>query len=412
MRGLFRYGEEMAYDQWRISDLQRAMARQAAITGPATEYYNPYGGLSAREHSELIKRQEQEKEREAQNRIKDETEQRKLVDRLSDDVKALKAEVRRLLGEREAREKEIWSKPCKVWLKSQTYNGEGILNALSAGTDYLNLIVYPPEGTSRCIHFKFVGKVSGGNKFIVHPQGSYNSYLGTLLWDECNLWLYWDEPTFLRTNRAPMGEDDRALRQAFIDQTLNYHPRDSLCPKEERAARIKLTTAVRQKKPRVQKVPENTTTVTDNQEASMANATTQATATATPVEGPTKKDAAMDWTKEAASQVAEGAKDGMAYGLAQNITDIVMSTLAAKVPAVGVVYHSSAFVQGLCYFAVPYLVGLSTALGMWGEGDSHEMVRNGASRAMRAAATVHVAPLIRSIKDPILRAIREADLRR
>jgi hypothetical protein len=31
---------------------------------------------------------------------------------------------------------------------------------------------------------------------------------------------------------------------------------------------------------------------------------------------------------------------------------------------------------------------------------------------MRAAATVHVAPLIRSIKDPILRAIREADLRR
>ena len=133
--------------------------------------------------------------------------------------------------------------------------------------------------------------------------------------------------------------------------------------------------------------------------------TTDSTATVIEPEKPGVVAAIGAWTKRAATAGVEGAKDGAAFAAAEVLTITLISALSIEFPVLLVIYRSSAIAQKIMQILVPYLIGGAATVGLLPEADKIISV---CERALRAAVSANVGPIMRRFEGPIMEAVSQA----
>jgi hypothetical protein len=136
----------------------------------------------------------------------------------------------------------------------------------------------------------------------------------------------------------------------------------------------------------------NTSTSTDN-------------ATVIEPEKPGVVAALGTWTKRAAAAGVEGAKDGAAFAAAEVLTMTLISGLSIEFPFLLIAYRSSAVAQKIMQILVPYLIGAAATVGLLPKADDIIPL---CERALRAAISANVGPIMRRFEGPIMEAISQA----
>ena len=136
----------------------------------------------------------------------------------------------------------------------------------------------------------------------------------------------------------------------------------------------------------------NTSTSTDN-------------ATVIEPEKPGVVAALGTWTKRAAAAGVEGAKDGAAFAAAEVLTMTLISALSIEFPFLLIAYRSSAVAQKIMQILVPYLIGAAATVGLLPKADDIIPL---CERALRAAISANVGPIMRRFEGPIMEAISQA----
>lgn len=112
-----------------------------------------------------------------------------------------------------------------------------------------------------------------------------------------------------------------------------------------------------------------------------------------------------DWTGEVALAGAEGAKDGTALAAADIIIEALEAAILPKLPFLAV-YKYNSFTEALGKMAFLWSVGAADRLGFLGDVG----VAPVAARAVRALATVHVAPLGLRLIEPLRDAMKKVQV--
>lgn len=112
-----------------------------------------------------------------------------------------------------------------------------------------------------------------------------------------------------------------------------------------------------------------------------------------------------DWTKRAAAAGVEGAKDGAAFAAAEVLTVTLISGLSIEFPFLLIAYRSSAVAQKIMQILVPYLIGAAATVGLLPESSK---IISLCERALRAAISANVGPIMRRFEGPIMEAITQA----
>ena len=112
-----------------------------------------------------------------------------------------------------------------------------------------------------------------------------------------------------------------------------------------------------------------------------------------------------DWTKRAAAAGVEGAKDGAAFAAAEVLTMTLISGLSIEFPFLLIAYRSSAVAQQIMQILVPYLIGAAATVGLLPESNK---IISLCERALRAAISANVGPIMRRFEGPIMEAISQA----
>lgn len=112
-----------------------------------------------------------------------------------------------------------------------------------------------------------------------------------------------------------------------------------------------------------------------------------------------------DWTKRAAAAGVEGAKDGAAFAAAEVLTMTLISGLSIEFPFLLIAYRSSAVAQKIMQILVPYLIGAAATVGLLPESNK---IISLCERALRAAISANVGPIMRRFEGPIMEAISQA----
>lgn len=136
-----------------------------------------------------------------------------------------------------------------------------------------------------------------------------------------------------------------------------------------------------------------------------STSTTDSTATVIEPEKPGVVAAIGAWTKRAATAGVEGAKDGAAFAAAEVLTITLISALSIEFPVLLAIYRSSAIAQKIMQILVPYLIGGAATVGLLPEADKIISV---CERALRAAVSANVGPIMRRFEGPIMEAISQA----
>lgn len=118
--------------------------------------------------------------------------------------------------------------------------------------------------------------------------------------------------------------------------------------------------------------------------------------------GDDKMTKLKDWTGEVALAGAEGAKDGTALAAADIIIEALEAAILPKLPFLAV-YKYNSFTEALGKMAFLWSVGAADRLGFLGDVG----VAPVAARAVRALATVHVAPLGLRLIEPLREAMKK-----
>jgi hypothetical protein len=111
------------------------------------------------------------------------------------------------------------------------------------------------------------------------------------------------------------------------------------------------------------------------------------------------------WTKRAAAAGVEGAKDGAAFAAAEVLTMTLISGLSIEFPFLLIAYRSSAVAQKIMQILVPYLIGAAATVGLLPKADDIIPL---CERALRAAISANVGPIMRRFEGPIMEAISQA----
>lgn len=111
------------------------------------------------------------------------------------------------------------------------------------------------------------------------------------------------------------------------------------------------------------------------------------------------------WTKRAAAAGVEGAKDGAAFAAAEVLTMTLISALSIEFPFLLIAYRSSAVAQKIMQILVPYLIGAAATVGLLPKADDIIPL---CERALRAAISANVGPIMRRFEGPIMEAISQA----
>ena len=118
-----------------------------------------------------------------------------------------------------------------------------------------------------------------------------------------------------------------------------------------------------------------------------------------------RTDKLKTWTSEVAVAGIEGAKDGTALAAADILIETLEAVILPKMPFLGM-YKYNSFTEALGKIVVLWGVGAADRMGFLGDVG----VAPVAARAVRALATVHVAPLGLRLIEPLREAMKKVQV--